>query len=33
MNKQLEEMADVTICLQILQSAFDIGDKDLKNMQ
>ena len=29
----VEEMADVKICLQILQSAFDIQDKDLENME
>ena len=28
----LEEMADVTICIQILQTAFDISDEDLKNI-
>nr|DAD77401.1 MAG TPA: NTP-PPase-like protein [Siphoviridae sp. ctulf7] len=28
----IEEMADVMICIQILQSAYDIEDKDLNNM-
>ena len=28
----IEEMADVMICIQILQSAYSIEDKDLNNM-
>lgn len=28
----IEEMADVMICIQILQSAYGIEDKDLNNM-